>query len=685
MWVILVVSILNKEYDKGRIYNLQTKYQEIPGDLHELFRNILTRDSCEKSRETLRCLQWILFAERPLRPDELYFAILVDCSRALTHGEVSKHDIQRFILDSSLGFADIIASNDYKHKTVQFIHESVKDFLLKENGLREVWTDSNINIQEQSHEDLKQCCLRWIGMNSILRSQDSSSEERVILGRSAREELSFLDFAVHNALYHANAAQKYGISQAEFLKEFEADTWKLVRSRFQDEREYPDPRLLYTLAEKNMSHLIGCHPSKTTFSEVGAERFGTPLFQALVKGSNEAVLEFLKAQAESTPEFQDLFEEYCRKPLYLNHFHQSFTFFRYSNILSHFTHPDEGNRILQVAFLLNMHHPYPNLDWANECSQSPLLYVYNKGNKALLGILIAKCMSDFNEIPRLSNALLRTAIERGHRDLVEFLLQKGALIGACNDLGQTALFFAVQGNHTDIVQLLIKAGANIEAREWDGGYTPLALAAAKGYIDIATQLIKSKARIEPRDGLDYTPLLLAVERGHRDMVLLLLEKGCNIEATGMDGETPLMQAAKYGYEDVAGVLLEKGANVEAMDEKGQTPLIWAIRDGHENVAIQLLEKGSNIEAMNEEGQTPLMWAIRKGNSSLARLLLNRGAKIMEKVANIPLGGIEWFEWIGFTKEVKENIRANSELTLLEFAQQFKETEIIELLSRNGAT
>ncbi|OTA06132.1 hypothetical protein A9Z42_0068730 [Trichoderma parareesei] len=45
MWVVLVVGILNKEYDSGRVKDLRKRLQEIPEDLHELFRNILTRDS----------------------------------------------------------------------------------------------------------------------------------------------------------------------------------------------------------------------------------------------------------------------------------------------------------------------------------------------------------------------------------------------------------------------------------------------------------------------------------------------------------------------------------------------------------------------------------------------------------------------------------------------------------------
>lgn len=45
MWVFLVVRILNKEYDGGRIHALRRRLREIPSDLHELFRDILTRDT----------------------------------------------------------------------------------------------------------------------------------------------------------------------------------------------------------------------------------------------------------------------------------------------------------------------------------------------------------------------------------------------------------------------------------------------------------------------------------------------------------------------------------------------------------------------------------------------------------------------------------------------------------------
>lgn len=720
-WVVSVVLILNKEYDKGRIYNLQTKYEEIPGRLHELFKNIFTRGSDRKPLETLRCLQWLLFSRELLRPEQLYYAVLSDISPRLAPSQTSRGDMIRFITDSSLGLALYAAliRPTIRIERVQLIHVSVKDFLLKEDILREIWPDLGDNVLGRSHEHLKQSCLRCIRVGTIYARQlliKNPSEPMAKLQMLASNHFPFLGYAVGNVLYHANAAQKHGISQAEFLKGFKPDDWMILRNIF-EVWDYPsNTRLLYGLAELNMSHLIESHPSKLAFSEVGDEYFGTPLFAALANGSNEAILEFLKAQAESTPEFDDLYEEYCRKSLDLSHFQLGFTFSRSKNILSHFTHPDEGTNILQVAFLLSMHHPYLNWDWEDECSQSPLLYVYNKGNKALLGVLIEKCISDANEISRFSSALLQTAVTKGHGDFVELLLQKGAEIDARNRWGETALCCAVQGNYKVMVQLLIKAGANIEHNHVFNGNTPLSLAAAKGYVDIATQLIKSKAKTEARNSGDKTPLMLAAEEGHKDMVVLLLKKGCNMEATNEEGETPLllavdnnhtdvvirllekgcnleakdiegmtplMLAANGGHKDLVDVLLKRGANIKAMSEGGQTALIWAIGNCHEDVVVQLLEKRSNIEAMDNNGQTPLMWAISNRNPGLVRLLLNRGAKVTtEKVANLRPGSIEFFE---ISQQLKERMMANSKLTLLEFAQQFEEAKIIELLSRNGAT
>jgi len=89
----------------------------------------------------------VLFVRQPLRPEQLYFAIFSGVEpEALSKWDPNKiviDNIKRFILDSFKGLAEIIISKTPK---VQFIHELVKDFLLKENGLSRIWPNLRSNF-----------------------------------------------------------------------------------------------------------------------------------------------------------------------------------------------------------------------------------------------------------------------------------------------------------------------------------------------------------------------------------------------------------------------------------------------------------------------------------------------------------------------------------------------------------
>jgi len=143
MWVVLVVEMLNKEYDSGRIHSLRERLRTIPGDLHELFRDILTRDELHRNELRLS-IQWVLFSRRPLSPFELYYAILsglganVIKDLAAEEIEITVGDMKWFILDCSKGLVEVVSS---EYPTVQFIHESVRDFLLRGKGLAELWAE----------------------------------------------------------------------------------------------------------------------------------------------------------------------------------------------------------------------------------------------------------------------------------------------------------------------------------------------------------------------------------------------------------------------------------------------------------------------------------------------------------------------------------------------------------------
>ena len=83
LWVALVIQILNKEYARGRVSELRDRLNDIPPGLDELFEMILTRD-CENMEELQLCIQWVLFAVRPLKPPELFFAVRSGVDRGIS-------------------------------------------------------------------------------------------------------------------------------------------------------------------------------------------------------------------------------------------------------------------------------------------------------------------------------------------------------------------------------------------------------------------------------------------------------------------------------------------------------------------------------------------------------------------------------------------------------------------------
>ncbi|KAL2217525.1 hypothetical protein M432DRAFT_441334 [Thermoascus aurantiacus ATCC 26904] len=272
LWVFLIVQILNKAYDRGQMHALRRCLNGVPNELDDLFSDILTRDDQNKE-ELVLCLQWILYAQRPLKRAELYFAIrsgiepteLTEWDR----DEITEEDMGRFILSCSKGLVETRT----KDRTVRFIHESVRDYLMR-NGLAKFAPDLGDNVPGLSHERLKQCCYNYI--INIDRSQHvllkaplprASSKEPKNPRKLVSTKFPFLEYAVHNIFNHADAAESHGVSQKRFLETFfslDADssalrTWITLENLFERHeirRHIPEASLLDILADEDLAPLL---------------------------------------------------------------------------------------------------------------------------------------------------------------------------------------------------------------------------------------------------------------------------------------------------------------------------------------------------------------------------------------------------------------------------------------------
>ncbi|OPB41048.1 hypothetical protein A0O28_0107450 [Trichoderma guizhouense] len=110
MWVVLVIEMLNRAYDEGQLEAMHQLIQEVPSDLDEVFLTLLSKDN-PKKQETLFMLQFVLFAEQLLKPEELYFAALAEMKvhmRPWDRAKITRDDIRRRITHSSRGLVETL-------------------------------------------------------------------------------------------------------------------------------------------------------------------------------------------------------------------------------------------------------------------------------------------------------------------------------------------------------------------------------------------------------------------------------------------------------------------------------------------------------------------------------------------------------------------------------------------------
>ncbi|SCA62494.1 hypothetical protein SCG7086_AA_00700 [Chlamydiales bacterium SCGC AG-110-P3] len=223
--------------------------------------------------------------------------------------------------------------------------------------------------------------------------------------------------------------------------------------------------------------------------------------------------------------------------------------------------------------------------------------------------------------------LLNKSTCSGDTDSTKALLEEGGnrntiVPGYKYEHGKTILHLAVESGHKETVELLLDK--EFDTTIWDGnGRTPLHLAAMENSADAINALLAGKADINAVDSKGNTPLHLAAAAGSAGAINALLAGNPGITAVNGEGHTPLHLAADAGSVELVNALLEKNADINAVDNQGNTPFHLAIKTGSVELVNALLEKNADINAVDNQGNTPFHLAAEKDEKEMINALLTK--------------------------------------------------------------
>ncbi|KAK6356878.1 hypothetical protein TWF718_001218 [Orbilia javanica] len=199
--------------------------------------------------------------------------------------------------------------------------------------------------------------------------------------------------------------------------------------------------------------------------------------------------------------------------------------------------------------------------------------------------------------PYRSPSILDTAINTGHKEMVELLISYGASVNNIPGTYNRPLITAIETDNRPMVEYLLQMGANPNG----GRYSSLSSAVGNGCFNLIDLLFEHGADVMAFGGAAFRP---AVHSGEK-MLLYLLER-VPLEHRGKALDSALQTAAEWARLDICELLLSVGADADFVGGAKGSPLHAAL---------------SNINVLTPNGSN--------NRKALFTLLLEKGAKPRE--------------------------------------------------------
>lgn len=224
--------------------------------------------------------------------------------------------------------------------------------------------------------------------------------------------------------------------------------------------------------------------------------------------------------------------------------------------------------------------------------------------------------ANVNDADYAGNTALHEAALRGHTEIVELLLDNGAILDVQNGPydRDTPLIDAVSNGHVETVKLLLERGANPTVCNSSGQNAFDSVESDDPHRFELETLLKRFARVASVPKLEEHQASLASSKNVTSWV----------DFTTKEGREEIFRRAAEGDEMFVANYLSNGGRPH------NDALFLASHHGHSGVVSLLLGFGGNVNASNKNGVTALMHSVGRGHINTVKLLLEAGADPLKK-------------------------------------------------------
>lgn len=296
-WAVLVIPRVLRLYKSRKpMVTIQKMIRDTPAELDELYTELLSYTEGDERVKSLHFMQWICFARRPLTLRELRFALALDpdtsdtsihqCLNPELYVETDE-DMKPRIYDLSKGLAEVLEC--YGRPTVQFIHQSVQDFLL-EKGFQIL--DSSIagTVIGHGHLWISRSCIKYLSVaEDLTPSLGLNVDDSELHEMEDDNRFDLLGYALYYWLRHVRKVGNANISENDLATLDANALGGRLRSKFgikvvvDSGLSYPTT-LLHVAARYNFINMVNAILNRNVWADQTDGRGRTPLSIAAARG-----------------------------------------------------------------------------------------------------------------------------------------------------------------------------------------------------------------------------------------------------------------------------------------------------------------------------------------------------------------------------------------------------------------